>query len=157
MQIGVLDMVMAAVLLLSVLVGVWRGLVFELLSLAGWVAAWLVARMYSAQIAALVPVGSPGSDVNLAAGFALVFIGTLIVWAVGARLVRMLIHATPLSPVDRLLGAGFGLLRGLVLLLAVAYVVALTPAAASVAWKTSVGAAWLAAALRTLLPLGLPA
>ena len=47
----------------------------------------------------------------------------LVVWALASRLLRMLIHATPLQPIDRVLGAGFGLLRGAVLLLALATVV----------------------------------
>jgi membrane protein required for colicin V production len=67
----------------------------------------------------------------------------------------MLIHATPLSLPDRLLGAGFGLLRGGVLLLAVASAVSLTPAAQSQGWRASHGARWLgwhAAGLKPLLP-----
>jgi membrane protein required for colicin V production len=156
MPIGAVDAVLAGVLLLSLLVGAWRGLVFELLSIAGWIAAWIAAQQFSAQIAPQVPIGSAGSGLNLAASFALVFIGALIAWAIAARLVRLLIHATPLSVVDRLLGAVFGLLRGAVLLLAVAYGVALTPLATAPAWQQSVGAGWLSAALRAAAPL-LPA
>ena len=65
----------------------------------------------------------------------------------------MLIHATPLQAIDRVFGAGFGLLRGAVLLLAVATVVAITPAAKSPAWQQSQGAAWLVAALQGLKPV----
>ena len=76
----------------------------------------------------------------------------ILVWSLAGRLVRMLVHATPLSVPDRALGAGFGLLRGAVLLLAVATVVALTPAATSPAWRASEGALWLNHALRNLKP-----
>lgn len=156
MPIGTVDALLAGALLLSMLVGAWRGLVFELLSIAGWIAAWIAAQQFSAQLAPQVPIGSAGSGLNLAASFALVFIGALIAWAIAARLVRLLLHATPLSVVDRLLGAVFGLMRGAVLLLAVAYVVGLTPLAAAAAWKESVGAAWLGAVLQAAAPL-LPA
>ena len=69
------------------------------------------------------------------------------------RLIRLLLHATPLSLVDRLLGLLFGALRGLVLLLALAVVVGLTPLAKSPAWQQSRGAAGLIAVLHGLLPL----
>ena len=130
-----------------------RGLVFECLSLAGWVVAWFAAQWASPGLAPYVPLGSAGSALNLGLAFALAFIGALIVWTLLARLVRLLIHATPLSIVDRLLGALFGLLRGAVLLLAVATVVALTPASQSTGWRTSEGARWLGQALATLKPL----
>jgi membrane protein required for colicin V production len=77
----------------------------------------------------------------------------LVVWALLSRLLRMVIHATPLQLVDRVLGGGFGLLRGAVLLLAVATVVSLTPAARSPAWQHSQGAAWLGAMLQGLKPV----
>ena len=148
-----IDWTLLAVLLLSVGIGLMRGLVFEVLSLAGWLVAWFAAQWAVPQLAPHLPIGAPGSSLNLAASFALAFFAVLIVWALLARLVRMLIHATPLSVPDRLLGAVFGLLRGAVLLLAVATVVELSPAAQSNAWRSAQGARWLDAALQTLKPL----
>jgi membrane protein required for colicin V production len=75
------------------------------------------------------------------------------VWALLARLVRLLLHATPLSWPDRMLGAGFGALRGAVLLLAVATLIAFTPAAQSRDWRASQGARWLGITLSALKPL----
>lgn len=152
-QLSWLDWALLAVLLLSVLVGLVRGFVFELLSLAGWVVAWFAAQWAAPQLAPVIPVGAAGSALNLGVAFALVFFAALIVWTLLARLLRLLIHATPLSLPDRLLGAAFGLLRGAVLLLAVATVVALTPASQSSAWRASEGARWLGVALAGLKPL----
>ena len=151
-RLGAADAAMLGVLLISMTVGVWRGLVFEMLSLAGWVVAWFAAQWLAPAAAPSIPVGEPGSSLNLGAAYAIVFVSVLIAWAIVARLVRMLIRATPLSGVDRLLGAGFGLLRGLVLLIAVATVVALTPLARSPVWQQSHGAAWLQAMLQGLKP-----
>ena len=148
-----LDWALVSVLALSMVVGLVRGFVFECLSLAGWVVAWFVAQWAAPWLGPHIALGSAGSALNLGLAFALAFIGALIVWALLARLVRLLIHATPLSVVDRLLGALFGLLRGAVLLLAVATVVALTPASQSNGWRTSEGARWLGQALATLKPL----
>jgi membrane protein required for colicin V production len=155
-MLGWVDWALLAVLALSVIVGLWRGAVFEVLSLAGWLAAYLVAQLFTAQAAPHVTIGEAGSALNHAATFALIFLGTLVVWAIASRLVRLLIHATPLKALDRVLGAGFGLLRGAVLLLALATVVLLTPAARSADWQASQGAAWLTALLQGLKPM-LPA
>ena len=148
-----LDWLMLVVMAVSLVVGLVRGFVFESLSLAGWVVAWVGAQWAAPLLAPSLPVGEPGTALNHGAAFAVAFVVALIVWALLARLVRMLIHATPLSLIDRLLGAGFGLLRGLVILLALASVVALTPAVKSEAWQTSQGARILSKTLLALKPL----
>lgn len=155
-SIGWVDWALLAVLLASVIVGLVRGFVFELLSLLGWVAAWFAAQWFAPLVAGWLPVGTPGSALNLGAAFALTFLLALVAWTLAAKLIRLVLHATPLSLPDRLLGALFGVLRGGVLLLALAVVVGLTPAARSAAWQQSQGAAALASALRALMPL-LPA
>jgi membrane protein required for colicin V production len=152
-ELSWLDWTLLAVLAVSVLVGLVRGFVFECLSLAGWVVAWFAAQWGSPWLAPYVPVGAEGSSLRMGVTFAAAFILALIVWALLARLVRMLIHATPLSVADRLLGGGFGALRGVVLLLAVATVVALTPASQSPGWRASQGARWLSLTLAGLKPL----
>ena len=90
---------------------------------------------------------------RLGLAYVLAFLAALLPWGILAKLVRMALHATPLSVPDRLLGGGFGLLRGLVLLLAVATAVALTPASQSQGWRASQGARWLGTALSHLKPL----
>lgn len=152
---GWVDAAMAGLLGLSLLVGVSRGLVFELLSLAGWVLAWLAAQRWSAEVAQQLPWPGALPAWREAAGYAIVFVGALIGCALAARLLRLLVRATPLAPLDRLLGAGFGLLRGLLVLLVASLLVALTPLARAPAWADSRGAAWLQS-LRTGLQDVLP-
>jgi membrane protein required for colicin V production len=148
-----LDWALLVVLTMSVAIGLMRGVVFEVLSLAGWLVAWFAAQWAAPQLAPHLPIGSAGSALNLAAAFVLAFTAAIVVWTLLARLVRLIIHATPLSVPDRLLGAVFGLLRGAVLLLVLATAVALTPAAQSPAWRGAQGARWLGATLQTLKPL----
>jgi membrane protein required for colicin V production len=150
------DWTLLAVLAVSVVIGLVRGFVFEVMALAGWLVAWFGSQYLAREVSPHIPVGAQGSAANMAVAYVLCFVGILLVWALLARLLRMLIHATPLSVPDRLLGAGFGLLRGGVLLLALATVVALTPAAQSKPWQRSEGARWMDAALAGLKPL-LPA
>jgi membrane protein required for colicin V production len=152
-ELGWVDIGLIVFITLSVIVGLVRGFVFELLSLAGWFVAYFVALWFTPQLQSYVHVGEPGSALNYGATFACVFLASLVIWSLAARLVRMLIRATPLSLFDRLLGAGFGLLRGLVVLLVVATLVSVSPLSQSAAWRQSRGAVWLATALQELRPL----
>lgn len=151
-----LDITFGVVVLISIGVGVFRGLVFELLSVTGWFVAYFAAQWFAPQLAPLIPIGTVGSGLNQGAAFAGVFIAALLVWSLIARLLRMLVHRSPLSATDRVLGAAFGMARAAVLLLAVATVVGLTPLARSTAWQQSSAAVWLDSALRGLKPV-LPA
>ena len=148
-----LDWIFLAVLALSVVVGLVRGFVFECLSLAGWVVAWFAAPWAAPWLVPYLPVFTPDSPMRLGLAFVIAFVAALVVWGLLAQLVRMALRATPVSGPDRLLGGIFGLLRGLVLLLAVATVVALTPASQSQGWRASQGARWLGTALFQLKPL----
>ena len=152
-HLGWVDGSFLAVVALSVLVGLARGFVYECLSLAGGVVAWFGAVWAAPQLAPLLPVGAPGSSLNLAVALSLGFLAVLVAWSLLSRLVRLVVHATPLSLPDRLLGGAFGALRAGVLMLAVAGVVALTPVAQSQAWRVSQCARWLGQALQALKPL----
>src|SRR3990167_7462961 len=152
-SLGWVDLVFLGILVLSIVVCLLRGLVFEVLSLLGWVAAYVAAQWLAPELAPHLPVGAAGSALNHAAAFALVFIAALIVWSVLARLVRMLIHATPLSLVDRALGATFGMARALIVMLAITTVVMLTSLAQTSAWQASRGAVWLNGALHGIKPM----
>lgn len=152
-DLGWVDIGLAVFLALSVLIGLARGFVFELLSLAGWFAAWFAGFWLTPMFVGYMHIGEPGSRLNYGATFACVFLVALVVWSLGARLVRALIRATPLSAFDRLLGAAFGFVRGLVVLLVAATVIGISPWGQSTAWQRSQGVVWLNAVLHELRPL----
>ena len=152
-SLGWIDLAMLAVMAASVVIGLWRGFVFEVLAVLGWVVGYFAAQWLAADLAPHLPLGEPGaSGVRYAAAFALCFILAMILWGLLAKLVRLLLHATPLSIPDRMLGAGFGVLRGGLLLLVAATIVALTPVAQSPTWQASVGARWLDQAIVVIRP-----
>jgi membrane protein required for colicin V production len=151
--LGWVDLAMLGVIAFSALVGLWRGFTFELLSLAGWFLAYFAARWLQPWAAAELPIGQPGSLLNHGAAFACVFVVVLVAWSFVARGIAALIKKTPLSPLDRLLGAGFGVLRAGLVLLVFATLIGYTPAVRSPAWRASAGGAILEAALQALLPL----
>jgi len=152
-QFGWVDLTMLGVLLLSLGLGLWRGFVLEALALVGWVVAYFAAHWLAPQWAPHLPLGEQGSSVNYVASFAVAFMAVLIGWGLASRVLRLLINATPLRGADRVLGAAFGLLRGVLLLMALATVVALTPAASSEPWARSQGVQWLAVAMQGIKPL----
>lgn len=147
------DLAMLVWLVVSVLIGVARGLVFEILSLIGWGVAYFASLWLVPLLAPHVPVGEPGSALNHATALLGAFVAVLLAWGLLTRLLRLLLRMTPLNLPDRALGAGFGAARGLVVLLALATVVSLTPLAVSPGWQRSQGAAWLNVALNGIRPL----
>jgi membrane protein required for colicin V production len=153
---GWVDIGLLVVLAVSVVVGALRGLVFELMSLVGWVVAYFAAHWFAADVAPLLPIGTPGSRTNLLAAFVLTFFAALLVWAVVSRVVRLLLHATPLGVPDRLLGAVFGGVRGVVVLIVIVTALAMTPFASAPEWRASTGVPWVQAAVAGLKPV-LPA
>ncbi|MDP3247819.1 MAG: CvpA family protein [Polaromonas sp.] len=147
-----LDWVFVAVLLASMLIGAWRGLVFEVLSLVGWVVAFFVAQWFAADMAELLPMGESAGSLRYAAGFVVVFVASVFVCGFFAWLGKKLVDAIGLRPADRTLGAAFGVLRGMVLLLAVAVVVGLTPLKEARWWQESQAAPVLSEMLKGLKP-----
>ena len=150
---AVLDWVFLAVLLLSLMLGAWRGLIFELLSLASWAIAFVLAQWFAPDVAQKLPMAGAGEPVRYAAGFALTFIIAVFVGGLIAVLIKKLIAAAGLAPMDRMLGAAFGLIRGLVVLLAATVVMAMTPLKSSAWWTESAGAGVLTVALKGLKPV----
>ncbi|TNF62187.1 MAG: CvpA family protein [Burkholderiales bacterium] len=150
---GLTDWILLAVLLLSVLLGVWRGLVYEVFSVAGWVLAFVLAQAYAQQAARWLPLENMMEPLQVATGFAVVFV--LVAFAGGfvSWLVRKMVVAVGLRPVDRVLGGAFGVLRGLVMLLGLAVVVSMTQWREAPWWRESSGAHVLGITLHHVKPI----
>jgi membrane protein required for colicin V production len=148
-----LDWVFIAIMVASFLLGAWRGLVYEVLSVLSWIAAFILAQMFAPDVAKMLPMGQAAEAVRYAAAFVLVFIVVVIVGGLLAWLTKKLVEAVGLRPVDRALGAGFGLVRGALLLMAIAIVVNMTPMRRGDWWAESKGAAISTAAVKQLKPV----
>jgi membrane protein required for colicin V production len=151
--VAALDWILLAVLLFSILLGAWRGLVYELLSVLGWVASFFVAQWAAPRVVGLLPLQSASEPVRYAAAFLLVFIAAVFAAGLLAFLLKKLVQAIGLRPVDRTFGAAFGLVRGLILLLAATVVIDMTALKTSAWWLESDGAAVLTVTLRGLKPM----
>ncbi|MDB5743599.1 MAG: Colicin production protein [Polaromonas sp.] len=135
------------------MLGAWRGLVYEVLSLLGWVASFYAAQWFAPQAALLLPWQSASEPMRYAVAFVGVFIAALFLAGLLAALVKKLVHRMGLRPVDRTLGAAFGALRGVLLLLAATFVVNITALKSSGWWQESAGARALTDVLPSLKPL----
>ncbi len=148
-----LDWVLLVVLMLSLLLGAWRGLVYEVLSVLSWLAAFVLAQWLAPEVGAWLPMGGAAEPVRFATGFVTVFIGVVFAGGLLAWGIKKLVEAVGLRPVDRTLGAAFGVVRGAVLVLAVAVVVNMTPLRRGQWWTESKVADVATAALKGLKPV----
>ena len=145
-----LDYAILAVLAVSVVWGIWRGFVREVISLAGWVLAFLAANAVAGPLGDALPTSISSPEVRVLVAFLVVFIFTLSIATVAGMLLSRLLKAAGLGGLDRTLGGLFGLARGVVILLALAIAAGLTAAPRHPLWKESVGAGML---MRTVLQL----
>jgi membrane protein required for colicin V production len=143
------DYALLLVLGVSMAVGLWRGFVVEVLSLTVWVAAFWLAIGFGAEVAARL-TGIESDSARMLVGHVGVFLGVLVLgglltWAIGK-----VIANTGLSGTDRILGVGFGLLRGLVLVCVAVLMMGFTPMPQEPWWSESrllprvqAGAEWM--------------
>jgi len=148
------DYTIIAVLGLSVLMGLWRGFVGEILALAVWVCAFWVAWMLGPALAERFSASISTPSVRVILAYALCFMAVLIAGAIVTFLMRKLVEGSGLSGSDRLLGMVFGLARGLALVVLVVLLLGFTPFTRDPWWHQSQllpgferGAQWLAARL----------
>ena len=146
-----LDYGVIALLLLSIAWGAWRGLVHEVLSLAGWIMAFLAANLLASPLSESFPANMR-PEFRVVGAFVAVFVGTLVLTTLLTALVTRFIRVSVLQSLDRWLGALFGLLRGLVLVVAFAMIAGLTALPRMPVWTESATGYSLAQTVLQLRP-----
>ena len=131
------DYTILAVIAISIGVGALRGFVMEAFSLLVWVAAFGVAYYFAGDVATLMEGSVSLPSARIAMGFTGLFISVLLVGGLINYLLGRLVESTGLSGTDRLLGAVFGAMRGLALVLIMLLVAGLTPLPADPWWQQS--------------------
>lgn len=106
------DFAVLGLIVVSLSIGVWRGVMSEILALIAWVAAFLAARAWGARVGELTATGLVDPLWRHVAGFLEVFVGVLVLFALARWLVTLMLKAVGLRPLDRVLGAIFGIARG---------------------------------------------
>jgi membrane protein required for colicin V production len=144
------------VLGLSLVLGAFRGIMREMVSLAGWIAAFVLATAFSGMVAREMP-DSLGPMLSGLLAFALIFIGALVASGIVGLVLARLVRAAGLGFADRLLGATFGVVRGVAIVLLAVLLAGLTPLPREPFWRQSVLSGpfeTVALALKPYLPEG---
>jgi membrane protein required for colicin V production len=111
----VFDLIVLLVVAISVGFSIWRGLVREVLGLLSWILAFWLANLFAAVVAGWLPSSWSYPGLRIGIGFiAVMLIGVLILSMVSMLIVR-LVKVAGLTASDRMLGAVFGLLRGVLI------------------------------------------
>jgi membrane protein required for colicin V production len=129
------DFAVIAILLVSLLFGVWRGLVYEVLSLVGWPVAFVLSKLFAGNVAPMMP--GTQETMRIALAYTVVFVAALIVWGVLAWLLSKLVKAVGLGWLDRVLGGLFGVLRGMLAILALVWLAGLTHIPEQPFWRNA--------------------
>jgi membrane protein required for colicin V production len=148
-----LDYAVLGVFAVSLALGAWRGLVREVVSILGWVIAFLAANLLAGPLGPAMPQAIPSPELRVAAAYVIVIAVSLILTSLAGLLLSKVVQAVGLGGVDRVLGAGFGALRGLLIVLAAAVVAGLTSAPRQPWWRDSVSGPLLVQAAAMVKPL----
>ncbi len=152
----IFDYLVLFVLIASVVISTLRGLVKEMLSLVGWVVAFVVANAYGAELAPLLPEVLPGATARLMLAFIALFLGVRILMGLLSMAIGAVIAATGLSLADRGLGGLFGLARGIVIVLAAVILCGMTAIPQQDFWRNALFSPIAETGARTVKPF-LPA
>lgn len=146
------DYLVLGVIALSLLAGGLRGVVSELLGFMAWVAAFFAARTWAVPAGQLLMAEVDDPLWRPLLGFVAVFVAVLILFALLRWLATLLLKAAGLRPLDRVLGAVFGIARGVLVLLVLVLLAGLTPLPHQSWWRQALFAAPLETAVLAVKP-----
>ncbi len=152
------DYAVIVVVVVSVGIGWWRGLVYEAVTLLSWVAAYVLSRLLAADMAVYLPAALDGQVTRVAVAFAVLFVAALMLGSVLAWALSRVVKSTELASLDGSLGALFGLLRGVTLVVVLVLLAGMTDLPQTESWRGAASSGALetvAVEARTLLPDGL--
>jgi len=129
-----LDYAVLGVMVVSIAWGVWRGLVREVISLTGWVIAFLVANLAAGPLGETLPESLGQPELRVLIAFVAIFVLILAVATLAGLLLARILKAVGLGGLDRTLGGVFGLARGALIVLAFALLAGLTPMPRQAVW-----------------------
>lgn len=115
----IFDYFVLAILAISILLSMARGVVRELLSLAGWIVAFMAANSFAAGFAPMLPSTIAGETLRMLLAFGALFLSVLLAMSLIAMLISALVRSVGLEFADRFFGSLFGFIRGLLIVLLV--------------------------------------
>ena len=131
------DYAVIAIVGLSVLLAVIRGVVREIAALAGWAAALILSGLFAQDLAQGLPIAvSPVLKAVIA--YLVIFLGVLLLSGLAGVLLAKLFRAAGLGFTDRAVGALFGLVRGALIVFVGVMLAGLTSLPKEPFWREAV-------------------
>jgi membrane protein required for colicin V production len=146
------DYVALAIIGLSIILSVMRGFFREALAILGWIAAFVTAKTYANQILPMMPEDIPTESLRILAAFLVLFFATLLVATLLAIALSSIFKKMGLGWLNRLLGAFFGLARGILIVCIVVFLAGLTELPNDARWRNAMFSAPLEALVISMLP-----
>ena len=137
MHLNMVDYILLAVVVLSLLLGLMRGFVREIIAIIAWVIA-VMLMMFMAPLWAHYFSGiSANHTVQLYCTYGAILIVVWIVGAIVGKIISRMVDYSSLMLVNHFLGGVFGAVRGVVICVFLALVVVLTSFANNPLWVQS--------------------
>jgi membrane protein required for colicin V production len=146
------DLIVIGIVGLSTVFAFWRGLIRVVMSLVGLVAAVLAAIHFSPSASNLLLMLSDNPATRYLAAFALIFVVVVLMCGLLGWALSRAIRAIGLGFVDRLLGAVFGVARGVLIVVIAVLLAGLTTLPRQEWWQNALFAPPLVIAALSLRP-----
>lgn len=146
------DYVVLTIIGLSIILSMMRGLLREVLAIMGWVAAFYVAKTYANEILPMMPVDIPTESLRILAAFLVLFLATLLVASLLGIALSAIFKKIGLGWLNRLLGAVFGLARGILIVCIIVFLAGLTHIPKDARWRNAMFSAPTEALVISMLP-----
>jgi len=146
------DWVVVGIVALSTLFAFFRGVIRELVALVAWAVGLIGALAFTPNIAALLPDVLAHPAIRYVIAFTLIVVAALLIGAFIAWPLSKAVQAAGLGFVDRFLGSIFGLVRGIVFMIAFVFVAGLTPLPRMLWWQNAALVPPLVAGVYALRP-----
>lgn len=138
LRLNVTDYIIIAVVAISMLISLVRGVFKEIISLVMWVVGFLLAMKFYTVLAAMLTPYINNVSARLIIGFAGIFLSVLVFGTLFGYLLSLIIVKTGLGGFDRLLGMIFGGARGVLLVSVVLLLISTTAFIQDDWWRKSV-------------------
>ena len=138
---------------ISIIVSMMRGAVREVLAIAGWLAAFYVAKTYASQLIPLLPAEIPSEQLKTLAAFVILFLAVLLIASLLSIALSGVINKIGLNWLNRGIGAMFGFARGLLIVCVLVFLAGLTNFPKDVRWTNAMFSSPLEALVKSMLPL----
>jgi membrane protein required for colicin V production len=131
------DILVFAIIAVSVAVSVVRGAAREVLSIASWILSGYLALRFAPALAEQLPAAISSPTIRLVIGFVAIMLAGLLVLGLLALGLTKVLKKSGLSATDRLLGAVVGFVRAIVILEVLTLLAGLTPLPREASWRNA--------------------